>query len=193
MTVATATWTTPQIALALGGALTLLAGASVTGWLAPGAPQVATLSVVRHGGAAGEAEPFVRPGGALVADVDALQTDLAVPPPPRPVTAVAVVRRPAGLTPAPVMHDVGPVFRARTSAIVRLPNGHLAVLLAAGAGPGPGDGRSRLLHVGESFDDRWRLTGLNMNEATLADGKSTERVPLFGEAVGVPAPAGDPQ
>jgi hypothetical protein len=87
------------------------------------------------------------------------------------------------------MHDVGPVFRGRTSAIVRLPNGRLAVLLAAGAG----DGRSRLLHVGESFDDHWRLTGLTMNEATLADGKSTERVPLFGETVGVGAPGGDPQ
>ncbi len=188
MMAASATWTTPQIVLALSGALALLASAGATGWLAPGAPQVAALSVVRHGGA-GAAEPFARPGGALVADVDALQTDLAVLPPPKPATPIALVRRPAGLMPAPVMHDVGPIFRARTSAIVRLPNGRLAVLLASGAG----DGRSRLLHVGESFDDRWRLTGLNMNEATLADGKSTERVPLFGEAVGGPAPAGDPQ
>jgi hypothetical protein len=78
------------------------------------------------------------------------------------------------------MHDVGPVFRARASAIVRLPNGRLAVLLAAG----PGDARSRLLHVGESFDDRWRLTAVTMNEAVIGDGTTLERVPLFGEAVG---------
>jgi hypothetical protein len=182
--------TAPGITLAAGGAVALLLAAGATGWLAPGAPQIATLAVVRHGGAAGgDAQPLARPGAGLAADVDGLETDLAVPPPPRPAAAYVAPRRPAGLTPAPVMHDVGPVFRSRTSAIVRLPNGRLAVLLAAGAG----DGRSRLLHVGESYDDRWRLTGLTMNEAILTDGKSTERVPLFGEAVGAAVPGGDPQ
>jgi len=180
---------TPGVTLAAGAAAALVIGAGAVGWFAPGAPQIAALSVVRHGGAGGgDAQPLARPGAGLAADVDALETDLAVPPPPRPVAFVPPPRRPVGLVPAPVVHDVGPVFRSRTSAIVRLPNGRLAVLLAAGAG----DGRSRLLHIGESFDDRWRLTGLTMNEATLADGKSTERVPLFGETVGV-APGGDPQ
>jgi len=54
----------------------------------------------------------------------------------------------------------------------------LAVLLSAGAG----EPRSRLLHVGDLFDDRWRLTGLTLTEATLADGTSVARVPLFGES-----------
>lgn len=179
----------PGILAAASGALALLAAAAAAGWVAPGAPQVAALSVVRHGGAGGDAAPLSRPGGGLVADADALESDLAVPPPPKPAAAFAPLRRPVGLTPAPVRHDVGPVFRARTSAIVRLANGRLAVLLAAG----PGEARSRLLHVGESFDDRWRLTGLTMSEATLADGKSTTRVPLFGEAIGAGAPGGDPQ
>ena len=181
--------TAPGITLAAGGAVALLLGAGAMGWFAPGAPEIAALSVVRHGGGgSGDAQPLDRPGAGLATDIDSLETDLAVPPPPRAAAADVAPRRPVGLMPAPVMHDVGPVFRSRTSAIVRLPNGHLAVLLAAGAG----DGRSRLLHVGESYDDRWRLTGLTMNEATLADGKSTERVPLFGEAVGA-APGGDPQ
>jgi len=188
MTVAgTASPATPAVALAVGGVLALAAAAGAIGWLAPGAPRVAALSVVRHGGVGGDAAPLARPGGNLVADVDALEGDLAVPP-PKPA-AFAPPRRPLGLTPAPVRHDVGPVFRARTSAIVRLANGRLAVLLAAGVG----EARSRLLHVGESFDDRWRLTALTMNEATLADGKSTTRVPLFGEAIGAGAPGGDPQ
>lgn len=177
--------TAPGMALALSGAVLLALGAGAAGWLAPGAPQIATLSVVRHGGAAGDAAPLARPGAGLGADVDGLASDLAAPP--HPVIATLLPRRPLGLTPAPVRHDVGPVFRARTSAIVRLPNGRLAVLLATG----PGEARSRLLHVGESFDDRWRLTGLTMNEATLADGTSSERVPLFGEAVG--GGGGDPQ
>jgi hypothetical protein len=165
------------LALSLGVALLL--GAGLLGWLAPGAPSLAALSVVRHGGAAGAAAPFAKPGAGLASDVDQLETDLAVPPPPR-LASAAPLRRPRGLTPAPVQHDVGPVFRGRASAIVRLQNGRLAVVLAAG----PGDGRSRLLHVGELFDDRWRLTGLTMNEATLGDGTTVERVPLFGEAVG---------
>jgi hypothetical protein len=176
-----------SISLALGAAVLLALGAGAVGWLAPGAPQIAALSIVRHGGAAGAAAPLARPGAGLGADVDGLAADLAVPPPPRPLAANLPPRRPVGLTPAPVTHDIGPVFRARTSAIVRLPNGRLAVLLAAGP-----DGRSRLLRVGDPFDDGWRLTGLTMNEATLADDKSSERVPLFGEAVGG-APGGDPQ
>jgi hypothetical protein len=177
---------TPGLTLALSLVVALVLAAGLTGWLAPGAPEVATLSVVRHGGAAAAGSAsIVRPGEALAADVEELSTDLAVPPPPAMVATV--VRRPAGLAPAPVVHDVAPIFRGRASAIVRLPNGHLAVLLTAG----PGDGRSRLLHVGELFDDRWRLAGLTMNEATLADGTSVERVPLFGEAVG--ASGGEPQ
>jgi hypothetical protein len=190
MTAAAASWSAPGVTLALGGGLALVLGAGLLGWLAPDAPQVAALSVVRHGGAGGDAAPLIRPGARLTADVDGLQSDLAAPPPARPIAAVPPQpRRPVGLTPAPVMHDVGPVFRNRASAIVRLANGRLAVLLA----PGAGDGRSRMLHVGESFDDRWRLAGLTMNEAILADGKSTERVPLFGDAVGPAAPGGDPQ
>ena len=178
---------TPGSTLALSLIVALVLAAGLTGWLAPGAPEVATLSVVRHGGvAAADPASIVRPGDGLAADVEELSTDLAVPPPPRVVVAT-VVRRPAGLAPAPVVHDVAPIFRGRASAIVRLPNGHLAVLLTAGAG----DGRSRLLHVGELFDDRWRLAGLTMNEATLADGTSVERVPLFGEAIG--ASGGEPQ
>lgn len=189
MTAGTATWSAPGVTLALSGVLASALAAGVAGWLAPGAPQIAALSVVRHGGAGGDAAPLSRPGAGLTADVDGLESDLAVPPPPRLAAAVMPPRRPVGLTPAPVMHDVGPVFRSRTSAVVRLANGRLAVLLA----PGAGDGRSRLLHVGESFDERWRLTGLNMNEAILADGKSTERVPLFGETVGQAGPGGDPK
>ena len=177
---------TPGFTLALSLAAALVLGAGLTGWLVPGAPQVATLSVVRHGGAARSDDALlVRPGAGLAADVEALSADLAVPPPPRVVVAT-VVRRPAGLAPAPVVHDVAPIFRGRASAIVRLPNGRLAVLLAAGP-----DARSRVLHVGELFDDRWRLAGLTMNEATLANGATVERVPLFGEAVG--APGGEPQ
>ncbi len=170
---------TPGTTLALSAAVALVLGAGLAGWLAPGAPQVAALSVVRHGGAAADASPLARPGAGLAADVDGLESDLVVPPPPRPLVVVQV-RRPVGLMPAPVQHDVGPVFRGRASAVVRLQNGRLAVLLAGG----PGDGRSRLLHVGELFDDRWRLTALTMTEATIADGTSVERVPLFGEAVG---------
>jgi hypothetical protein len=178
---------TPGVTLMVSLAVALVLGAGLTGWLAPGAPEVATLSIVRHGGAATAGPASIaRPGAALAADVEALSTDLAVPPPPRIVVAT-VVRRPVGLAPAPVVHDVAPIFRARASAVVRLPNGHLAVLLAAA----PGDGRPRLLHVGELFDDRWRLAGLTMNEATLADGTFVERVPLFGEAVG--ASGGEPQ
>lgn len=178
---------TPRVTLAASLGVALVAIAGLLGWLAPGAPEVATLSVVRHGGAASaESTLLARPGAGLAADVEALSTDIAVPPPPRVATAT-VVRRPVGLAPAPVVHDVAPIFRGRASAIVRLPNGHLAILLAAGGG----DGRSRLLHVGELFDDRWRLAGLTMNEATLADGTSVERVPLFGEAVG--ASGGEPQ
>lgn len=179
---------TPGLTLALSLAVALVLAAGLTGWLAPGAPEVATLSVVRHGGAAA-ADPasIVRPGADLAADVEELSSDLAVPPPPRAVVVATIVRRPVGLAPAPVVHDVAPIFRGRASAVVRLPNGRLAVLLTAGGA----DGRSRLLHVGELFDDRWRLAGLTMNEATLADGTSVERVPLFGEAVG--APGGQPQ
>ena len=176
---------TPGLTLALSVVAALVLGAGLTGWLAPDAPQVAALSVVRHGGAAAGPASIARPGAGLAADVEELSADLAVPPPPRAVV-VTVVRRPAGLAPAPVVHDVAPIFRARASAIVRLPNGRLAVLLAAGP-----DARSRVLHVGELFDDRWRLAGLTMNEATLADGASVERVPLFGEAIG--APGGEPQ
>jgi hypothetical protein len=177
---------TPGVTLMVSLAVALVLGAGLTGWLAPGAPEVATLSVVRHGGAATAGlASIARPGAALAADVEELSTDLAVPPPR--VVVATIVRRPAGLAPAPVVHDVAPIFRGRASAVVRLPNGHLAVLLAAG----PGDGRSRLLHVGELFDDRWRLAGLTMNEATLADGTFVERVPLFGEAVG--ASGGEPQ
>lgn len=174
---------TPGTTLALSVGVALVLGAGLVGWLAPGAPQVASLSVVRHGGAVADVAPLAKPGAGLAADVDGLEADLTVPPAPRLASAAAPPRRPVGLMPAPVQHDVGPVFRGRASAVVRLQNGRLALLLAAG----PADGRSRLLHVGELFDDRWRLTGLTMNEATIADGTSVERVPLFGEAVGVGA------
>jgi hypothetical protein len=119
-----------------------------------------------------------------MADVDGLEAALPSPPgaaPPAPPPRPRVV----SFTPAPVQHDIGPVFRSRASAVVRLPNRQLAVLLSAG----DGEPRSRLLHVGELFDDRWRLTGLTLTEATLADGTSVARVPLFGESAGA-SPAG---
>jgi hypothetical protein len=73
------------------------------------------------------------------------------------------------------MHDAGLVFRSETAAVVRLKDRSLAVLLAAGP-----SGRSRLLRVGDRFDDRRRLTALSMDEAVLGDGVTLERVPLFG-------------
>lgn len=179
---------TPGITLWVSLGAALAAGAGLAGWLVPGAPADATLAIVRHAGAAATAAPLERPSGALAADVDALETDLAVPP-PASARVMAAPRRPVGLTPAPMAHDIAPVFRERASAIVRLPNGRLAVLIAAGAG----DAHSRLLHVGELFDDRWRLAGLTMSDATLADGTSVEHVPLFGEAVGAGASRTEPQ
>jgi hypothetical protein len=179
---------TPGVTLALSLCAALVAAAALAGWAAPGAPDVQTLSVVRHGGAPAALAPTRKPGGSLAADVDGLEAALFVPPPPSTVPP-APRTHVVGFTPAPVVHDVGPVFRGRASAIVRLPNRQLAVLLSAGAG----EPRSRLLHVGELFDDRWRLAGLTMNEATLADGTSVERVPLFGEGAGASASGVAPQ
>jgi hypothetical protein len=178
---------TPGVTLGASLAVALVVVAALVGWQAPGAPPALSLSVARHGGARADIASLQKPGGGYVADVDALEADLAVAPSARPAPPPPP-RRIVGLTPAPVAHDVAPVFRGRASAIVRLPTRQLAVLLAAG----PGEARSRLLRVGDLFDDRWRLTALTMNEATLADGTSVERVPLFGEAVGAQT-GGEPQ
>src|SRR6185437_6870140 len=116
---------TPGISLTLSLAAAVVVAAALAGWSAPDAPQVQSLSVVRHAGRPASFVAAGRPGGALVADVDGLEAALPPPasalpaaPPPRP--------RVVGFTPAPVQHDVGPVFRARASAVVRLPNRQLA-------------------------------------------------------------------
>jgi hypothetical protein len=101
--------------------------------------------------------------------------------------AARIVRPQApAFVPAPVRHDVGPVFRAETSAVIRLADRRLAVVLA----PVAGQGRSRILKVGDLFDDRWRLTALSLDEAALSDGKTTERVPLFARDTAPAQPAG---
>ena len=159
-------------ALALGGGL-------IAGYASPDAPPEPVVAVARHAPAA-DLGPLRAPGADDVAALDGLAADLAVAPVAAPTARIA--RPPATASiPAPVRHDVGPIFRAETSAIIRLGDRRLAVVLA----PYAGQGRSRILKVGDLFDDRWRLTALSLDEAVLGDGQTTERVPLFAHA---PAP-----
>jgi hypothetical protein len=166
-------------AAALGGVLAI-------GWLAPGEPPPASVAVARHARPA-DVAALDRPGEDMAAAAYRLSADL---PGDQPAAepAVVIVRRPVrplppgpAVTAAAPVHDAGLVFRSQTAAVVRLKDQSLAVLLAAGPGA-----RSRLLRVGDQFDDRWRLTALTMDEAVLGDGVTQERVPLFGNPAGAP-------
>lgn len=161
--------------LGLVGAATLGAGL-LAGYASPDAPPEPVVAVAGHGPAA-DPGPLRSPGAGDVAALDGLAADLAVAP---VATAQTTIPRPrtAAFTPAPVRHDVGPIFRAETSAVIRLPDRRLAVVLA----PYAGQGRSRILKVGDLFDDRWRLTALSLDEAVLSDGTTSERVPLYAHA-----------
>lgn len=156
-------------AVALGGGL-------MAGYATPDAPQEPVVAVARHAPLQ-SAGPLRAPGADDAAAIDGLGADLAVAPPPAPPGARIVRARVPAFIPAPVRHDVGPIFRAETSAVIRLPDRRLAVVLACSAS----QGRSRILRVGELFDDRWRLTALTPDEAVLGDGTTTERVPLFAQ------------
>ncbi|HEY1752293.1 MAG TPA: hypothetical protein VGG29_13620 [Caulobacteraceae bacterium] len=164
-------------AAALGGGL-------LAGYLAPDTPPPPVVAVARRAPPA-DAGPLRAPGAEDLAAIDALASDLAVAPTAGPAAARAPRPRGAAFNPAPVRHDVGPIFRAEASAVIRLPDRRLAVVLA----PGAGQGRSRTLRVGDLFDDRWRLTALTTNEAVLGDGASVERVALFGRP-GAAGPSG---
>jgi hypothetical protein len=102
---------------------------------------------------------------------------------------VVVYRRPPqarfipALTAANLTHDAGVTFRADAAAVLRLQDHSLAVLLAA-----KGDRASRILRVGDAYDEHWRLLSLTMDQAVLTDGAKQERVPLYG---GVPG-GGEP-
>jgi hypothetical protein len=120
--------------------------------------------------------PLRPPGGSDVAAIDGLAADLAVAPVASPQTTQLVRPRAAAFNPTPLRHDVGPIFRAEASAVIRMSDRRLAVVLA----PSAGQGRSRILKVGDLFDDRWRLTALTTDEAVLGDGSSVEHVSLFG-------------
>ena len=163
-------------AAALGGALAL-------GWLAPGEPPAPSLAVARRALPV-QSPALQRPGEDMAASVVLLAANLPEDKPPAEATVV-VVRHPQRPPPGPQviaaapMHDAGLVFRSQTAAVVRLHDQSLAVLLSASGGR-----PSRLLKVGELFDDRWRLTRLTMDEAVLGDGVTQERVPLFGNPAG---------
>jgi hypothetical protein len=170
------------VALCLAGAAGL-AGATALGWLAPDRPAEASLTLVRGAPAPSSEAPLVRPGASAAASVAELEGVLPVVGAPQTSTSapaeVVVYRRPprASVVEPPVVRDAGLEFRAQAAAIVRQPDHSLAVLLAAG------DGRpSRLLRVGDPFDERWRLTSLTMDEAVLGDGVTHERVPLYGDS-----------
>lgn len=169
--------------LSLVGAL-VLGGGFLAGYASPDAPPEPVVAIARHAAAA-DPGPLRAPGADDVAAVDALAADLAVAPAPAAATARIVRPRAPAFTPAPVRHDVGPIFRAQTSAVIRLADRRLAVLLA----PPVGQGRARILRVGDLFDDRWRLTALSLDEAVLSDGKTAERVPLFARDIVQPAGA----
>jgi hypothetical protein len=168
-----------NLALAAAGAAAL-GGALAVGWLAPGQPPDASVALARHAQPAADTAPPGRPGEDMAASAARLTADLPGERPPAEPTMV-VVRQPVRPPPGPAVtaaapeHDAGLVFRSQTAAVVRLKDHTLAVLLAGGP-----DGRSRLLRVGDAFDERWRLTALTMDEAVLGDGVTHERVPLFG-------------
>jgi hypothetical protein len=170
-----------NLAVGLTGAAAL-GGAMALGWLLPGDAMAPSLALARHDRPA-DAGTLQRPGGDTASAAQRLAAALPGARPP-PAVTVTVVRRPVrraetmiAAAPPPPPPDPGVVFRSQTSAVVRLRDRSLAVLLAAGAGR-----PSRLLKVGDLFDDRWRLTTLTMNEAVLGDGVTQERVPLFGNA-----------
>jgi hypothetical protein len=193
-----------NLTLGVAGAAAL-GGAFAVGWIAPDPPGDDALTVVRRAPPPAAAPPLAPPGANQAADVARLAAVLPAfgePAPAAPPTTV-VVRRPVRAPPpgptvmaAAPMHDAGLDFRRQASAIVRLRDQSLAVLLAAAPGR-----PSRLLRVGEAFDGRWRLAALSMDAAVLGDGVTQERVPLFGNPAGGPSaapapgrsPPGDPQ
>jgi hypothetical protein len=182
--------------LALGvGAAVVMGGATLVGYVAPGEPADASLAVTRHALPPADAAALRAPNQDMAAAVTDLAAAIPEPASERPEPAVVVVRRPVqpprppgpAVPAAPPMHDAGMTFRAETAAVVRLKDQSLAVLLSA-----PG-GRSRMLHVGELFDERWRLVRLSMDEAVLGDGVTQERVPLYGNPAAGAAAGGAPQ
>ena len=185
----------PAAALAIGSVCALgLTSAAAAGWLAPGRPPEAALTVIRHAPRLAPEGPAGGPesDAASVAELaGVLPTFGALAAPTAKSREVVVYRRPPqarivqALTAANLTHDAGVTFRAEAAAVLRLQDHSLAVLLAA-----KDDRASRILRVGDAYDEHWRLISLTMDQAVLSDGSKQERVPLFG---GVPgAAAGEP-
>jgi hypothetical protein len=166
------------------GAAAVLTAAFAVGWLAPGQPP-APLTLTRY---AQPASPQLlrRPDEGMAAAVADLRDELAQS---AAATAPGAAPRPRRVwlhhPPPPPPPDVALVFRRQVAAIVNTQGQGLAVLVTAD--PSVEGGHSRLLRVGDLFDDRWRVASLSMSEVVLQDGVSEKRVPLFGAAVGAGA------
>ncbi len=157
-------------------AAAVLGAAFLAGWSAPGLPQPLIAGMPRRGGLA--EQPLRAPGADTVVALNRLAPELAVAG-EAPATDAAPHHKRWVLVKheAPPPPDVGLTFRREASAIVRLRDQQLVVLLAAD----PGEERpARMLRPGDMFDNRWKLTGLSMDEAILQDGTSEKRVPLYG-------------
>lgn len=147
-----------------------VAVAFLLGWLYPDRPEEA-LGVTR--GQGGRAELTLRPGDGSNDAVRFLRTLRRDPPPPLPPPAPVIV-----VTPLPPPPDVSVLFKAVLSGIERDPQtGIYRALVRDAAAPPP---QIASMGVGDRFGDGWRIRQISEDAVTLAKGRETRVVRLYG-------------
>lgn len=150
-------WLFPPLALTL---------AFLIGGAYPGRPEKPAAVVRGHSGHSG---PLVRPGESAVGAVAFLKTLRSDPPPPPPPPP------PPAPPPPPPPPDVAVTFRASLRGVERDPTTgrHRALVSDASGGVSA-------ISEGGTVGDGWRIRTVSEEAVTLAKGRETRVVRVFG-------------